>query len=270
VTLAGLQSSTTYYYEVLSQDASGNLNSAGDLTFTTSAPGLQTLIQIDGNSSELTGVTNGSTVTPTAAPAGFAGTVIVNGAGSVNFTAAQSGNGVYFRSCCTNTNNAFYQFQGATIGNVFDVTQGQVSFTLESNYSFAQRRASASAARYAFDVRDGSGKHQFYYLTQVTSQGLQFEYCVGGTTHVYYVPSGTENTLYGAGVILQVTISWGSSGVKLYLNGVQVQSASYTAPTPSWTSASNFDFGAFQYQTDGGYNVSDDVIANFTVAAPAP
>ena len=46
-------------------------------------------------------MTNGSVVTPTLAPAGFTGSVIVNGAGSVNFTPAQSGNGVYFLNCCS-------------------------------------------------------------------------------------------------------------------------------------------------------------------------
>jgi hypothetical protein len=269
VALIGLQPSTTYYYEVLSQDANGNLNSLGGNTFTTSAPGLQTLLQIQGNSSELSGLTNGSTITPTTAPAGFAGSAVVNGTGSANFAAVPGDNGVYFLNCCTDTNNAFYEFEGAAIGNIFTPAQGQVSFILQSRYSFAQRQASASAPRYTFDVRDGSGKHQFYYLTQVTSQGLQFEYCVGGATHTYYVPSGTENTLYGASVSLQVTVAWGASGAMLYLNGAQVQSASYTAPTPNWTSASNFDLGAFQYESFGGYNASDDVIANFTVAAPA-
>lgn len=269
VALTGLQPSTTYYYEVLSQDANGNLNSLGGFTFTTSAPGLQTLLQIQGNRSELSGLTNGSTITPTTTTAGLTGDVVVNGAGSVNFTAAQGGNGVYFLNCCTSANNSFYEFEGTTIGNIFSAAQGQVAFTLQSRYSFAQRQASASAARYSFDVRDGSGKHQFYFLTQVTAQGLQFEYCIGGTAHTYYVPSGTENILYGDGVTLQVTIAWGSSGVTLYLNGAQVQTASYTKPVPNWTSASNFDLGAFQYESFGGYNVSDDVIANFTVAAPA-
>ena len=67
-----------------------------------------------------------------------------------------------------NTNNAYYKFTGATVGNIFNVNQGQITFNLTSRYSFAQRQASASAPRYSFDVRDGNGQHQFYFLTQVT------------------------------------------------------------------------------------------------------
>jgi len=266
VPLTGLQASTTYHYAVFSQDGSGNLNSSGDNVFTTSAPGLQTSLQIQGNASEVTGVTNGSTVTPTTAPAGFSGKVVVNGIGSVNFT---PGNGVYFLNCCANTNDAYFKFGGTTIGNIFNATQGQISFTLQSQYSYAQRKTSASAARYTFDARDGNGKHQFYFLTEVTSQGLQFSYQVGGAVHNYFVPAGTEDALFGDGVTLQVTISWGQNGATLALNGTLVQSASYAASTPSWTSASNLDLGAFEYSTYGGYNVSDDVILNFTVAGSA-
>lgn len=270
IVLSGLQASTTYHYAVVSQDGNGNLNTSGDFTFATSAPGLQTLLQIQGNATELTGTSNGSVVTPTTAPAGFEGTVVLNGTGSVNLTGSENGNGVYLQNCCGNANNAYYNFTGTAIGNIFSVTQGQVSFILQSRYSFAQRKASASAPRYTFDVRDGTGKHQFEFLTQVTAQGLQFEYMLGGSTHVYYVPAGTEDTVFGAGVSLQVTISWGSTGAKLLLNGSPVQSATYAAPTPSWTAASNFNLGALDYLTFGGYNVSDDTIANFTVAAAAP
>jgi hypothetical protein len=266
VQLSALQAATTYHYAVFSQDASGNLNISGDNVFTTSAPGLQTTLQIQGNASEVSGVTKGSKVTPTVAPAGFTGTVVVNGTGSVNFTSVQSGNGVYFLSCCTNTNDAHFKFGGATIGNIFNANQGQISFSLQSRYTYAQRKTNASAARYAFDARDGSGKHQFYFLTQVTSQGLEFSYLVGGVVHNYFVPTGTEDTLFGNGVTLQVTIGWGQTGATLALNGTMVQSASYTAPAPNWTSASNLDLGAFEYSSSGGYNVSDDVILNLTVA----
>jgi chitodextrinase len=265
VQLTGLQASTTYHYAVFSQDGSGNLNSSGDNLFTTSAPGLQTFLQIQGIASEVIGVINGSTVTPTTAPAGFTGTVVAKGKGAVNFVPS---NGVYFLNCCTNANDAYFKFGGATIGNIFNANQGQISFSLQSRYTYAQRKASASLPRYAFDARDGNGKHQFYFLTEVTSQGLEFSYLVGSAVHNYFVPSGTEDALFGNGVTMQVTISWGAPASTLYLNGVPVQSASYAAPTPNWSSASNLDLGAFEYSTYGGYNVSDDVILNFTVAGP--
>src|ERR1035438_2969602 len=140
---------------------------------------------------------------------------------------------------------------------------------LKSRYSFAQRQASAASPRYAFDVRDGNGTHLFNFYTQVTSGSLQFTYVVGGVAQYYYVPVGTEDTLFGNGVLLNVMLSWSSSGLNLSLNGKQVKSTAYTAVTPNWTVVSNFDLGAYEYVTAGGYNVSDDVIDEFTVVGAA-
>jgi hypothetical protein len=268
VTLSSLSASTTYDYQVLSQDSSGDMASSANYTFTTAPAGLQTTLQIQGNASEVSGTNNGSIVTPSATTSGFTGVVVVNGTGSVNFTPAQGGNGVYFLNCCKNTNDAYYHFIGATVGNIFDVNQGEISFSLQSRYTFAQRKANAATPRYAFDVRDGSGNHLFWFLTQVTSNGLQFNYTVGTTAQVYYVPQGTEDTLFGNGVTLQVTMTWSSSGVSLYLNNTLVKSSTYKVPTANWSASSVFDFGAYEYSTFGGYNVSDDVIFNFTAAAP--
>lgn len=268
VVLSALQPSTAYHYAVISQNAQGNISTSADEVFTTAAPGLQTTLQIQGNSSEVGGASNGSVVTPSVGPSGFTGTLVVNGTGSANFTPAQSGNGVYFLNCCTNTNNAFYNFTGSSIGAIFNNSQGQISFTLQSRYSFAQRQNIAAADRYTFDARDGGGKHQFFFLTSVSASRLLFTYTAGGVSHAYYVPTGTEDALFGNGVLLQVTISWGSTGASLYLNGTPVQSTAYAAPAANWTSASNFDLGAYQYLTYGGYNVSDDVILGFSVSAP--
>ena len=76
----------------------------------------------------------------------------------MNFAPAQTGNGVYFLNCCTNTNNAYYKFTGAPVGSIFNVNQGQISFYLKSRFSFAQRQSSATSPRYAFDVRDGNNQ----------------------------------------------------------------------------------------------------------------
>jgi hypothetical protein len=268
VTLTGLSPSTTYHYQALSQDSNGDMAHSTDSTFPTAPAGLQTVLQIQGNASEVSGTSNGSVVTPSTTPSGFTGTVQANGTGSVNFTPAQGGNGVFFLNCCKNTNDAYYHFTGATIGNVFDAGGGQISFSLQSRYSFAQRTATAAMPRYAFDVRDGSGNHLFWFLTQVGKNGLQFNYTVGTTPQVYYVPQGTEDTLFGNGVILQVTLTWSTSSVNLFLNNTLVKSSSYTVPTTNWSAASVFDFGAYEFSTFGGYNVSDDAIFNFTVAIP--
>lgn len=268
VSLSGLAASTTYHNQVISQDASGNTNSSGDNTFTTAAKGLQTLLEIQANTAEVSGITNGSLVTPTVAPTGFTGTVVVNGISSVNFTPAQSGNGVYFLNCCTGANDAFFQFTGAGLGNIFTMNQGEISFFLQSRYSYAQRKSQAASPRYAFDVRDGSNNHLFYFFTEVTAQGLQFAYATGGNAQFYYVPAGTEDTLYGSGITMQVTLTWNGTTANLYLNNNLVKSANYLETNPNWNSGSTLDFGAYQYQNIGGYNVSDDVVGSFVVQAP--
>ena len=223
------------------------------------------LLQIHADATEVTGVTNGSIVTPAIAPAGFTGKVAVNGTGSVQFAAAETGNGVYFQNCCANTNDAYYKFSGATVGTIFHETPGQISFYLKSRYSFAQRQTTAAAPRYTFDVRDGNGNHLFYFLTHVSSGYLYFNYKVAGAPLYYWLAHGTEDTLFGSGVILKVTLTWDGTAIKLYLNGTLVQTSPYTAVAPNWTSASNFDLGAYEYQTFGGYYGSDDVIDEFTV-----
>jgi hypothetical protein len=153
------------------------------------------------------------------------------------------------------------------VGRAFNVNQGQITFHLKSRYSFQQRVASAAQPRYTFDVRDGNGNHLFYFLTQVTNGILYFTYLIAGTGQYYWVPRGTEDRIYGNGVILQVTMSWTNGVANLYLNGRLVKSSPYTRVTPNWTAASHFDLGAHEYLTFGGYNVSDDVIAEFTVSA---
>jgi hypothetical protein len=266
VNLSGLSASTIYHYQVQASNSVGDLSVSGDFTFTAGAlTGPQPVLLLHADASEASGVIDGSIVTPSIAPSGFSGTVVKNGSGSVNFAPAEVGNGVYFLNCCTNTNNAYYKFTGAAVGNIFNASQGQISFYLKSRYSFAQREASAASPRYAFDARDGNGKHLFFFYTQVVSGYLQFTYVVGGEAQDYFVPRGTEDTLFGIGVILGVTLTWSSSGLNLSLNATQVGSHPYTPSTPNWTAASNLDLGAYEYSTVGGYNELDDIIDEFQV-----
>jgi len=271
VNLSQLTPSTTYHYQVLSQNLQGALATSADFTFTTAAAvqGPQTLLLIHADGSEVSGVINGSIVTPAITPPGFAGNLVVNGTGSVNYASAQVGNGVYFLNCCANTNNAYYKFTNSLVGSIFNISQGQVSFTLRSRYSFAQRKASATQPRYAFDVRDGNNAHLFAFYVQPSGTQLMFTYIMAGAAQYYFVPAGTEDTLYGSGVSMQVALSWNGTTMSLSLNGTQVKSTAYTTATPNWTAASNFDLGAYEYSISGGYNVSDDIIDEFTVAGPA-
>ncbi len=243
------------------------------LTLTPGNSGPPPALQINGNSSEVSGETNGSVVTPSAGPSGFLGTVVVNGSGSVAFTPAQSGNGVYFQSCCGSNNNAYYKFTGAPIGNVFTTSQGQVSFDLTSRYSWTQRKALSQSRRSAFDVRDGSGIHEFAFFTQSVYGTLEFVYSAGGVTVYYNVPKGTEDTLFGSGVSMHVTITWSGNASNLYLNHKLVKTATYIAPSPNWSSASIFDIGAQEYLKYGACFTSDDIISNFaayTSVQPVP
>ncbi len=226
------------------------------------------LLQMHLDQTEVSGVTNGSVVTPSIAPAGFTGTVVANGTGSVNFTPAQTGDGVYFLNCCVNSNNAYYKFTGSTVGDIFNTSEGQIAFYLKSRYSFAERSANASGMRYAFDVTDGNGNHLFYFLTQVQGGLLFFNYGIAGTLQSTYLQPGTEDATFGNGVILQVQMTWSAGVMNLYLNGNLAQSTPSANTAPNWTSSSVFDLGAFENQTFGGFNTSDDVIDEFTVAGP--
>ena len=149
--------------------------------------------------------------------------MVVNGTGSVNFVSGQTGDGVYFLNCCTNANQAYCRFTGAPIGNIFNMNQGKISFTLQSRYSFAQRQATAATPRYAFDVRDGNGTHLFYFMTQCPAQ-LFFSCTRQPAQHNTIGSAGTEDTLFGNGVALNVSLEWGASGLNLYFNGVLVRS----------------------------------------------
>jgi hypothetical protein len=268
VALSGLQPLTLYHYQVQSTDSSGNLSTSGDFTFTTTAVpvGPQPVFLLHADATEVNGITNGSTITPSTVPSGLAGTVVVRGTGSVNYAPAQTGNGVYFLNCCNNTNMAYYKFTGTGVGTIFPST-GQATFYLKSRYTFAQRTTSAASPRYAFDVRDNNvNNHVFYFLTEISQGFLVFSYRVGNTTQFYYVPAGTEDSLFGNGVILKVGLTWDGSTMRLYLNNTPVQSTSYTITTPNWTSASVLDIGAYEYATYGGYNTSDDIIDEFAVS----
>ena len=228
------------------------------------------------DATEVTGTINGSTITPSTAPAGLTGKVVVNAGGSVNYTPAQVANGAYFLNCC-GSNSAYYKFTGAALGNVFNVNQGQITFYLKSRYSFSNRVTQAPQPRYAFDVRDGDvNNHLFYFFTQVSYANnepyLVFTWRSGNgpvngyLSYFLWVDQSQADALFGNGVILKVTIKWNGSSNQLYFNNVLVATIPlYSPATPNWTAASNFDVGAFEYQTYGGYNASDDVIDEFTV-----
>jgi hypothetical protein len=164
-----------------------------------------------------------------------------------------------------NANTAFYTFTGAQLQNIFNVSQGQINFNLTSSYNLAARLL---LPQYSYrDVFDGFDNSQELFLFQVQAeQGrLIFCYNTGGTsTQSYWVQAGTEDTLFGQGVTLQVKLAWSVSSLNLYLNGTLVSTTSYSPATPNWTSASSFTLGANDSHVyGGGYFSSDDAIGGF-------
>jgi uncharacterized protein (TIGR03437 family) len=123
------------------------------------------------------------------------------------------------------------------------------------------------------DVRDAT-THLFGFITQASSGGLIFRFLVGANSAnnpatYYFVPAGTEEALFGNGVTLKVTLTWNANAATIFLNDAVVKKFTYTTPSPNWSAASNFDLGAYEYLTNGGYNVCDDIIDEFTVSGPA-
>ncbi len=183
----------------------------------------------------------------------------------MNFAPAQTGNGVYFMAT---SGDAYYKFTGATLGSIFNVNQGQISFYLKSRHTFAQR--TATPFRVVLDVQDAAKTQVFGFYTLASSGSLMFGYKLAGAAYqFYYPPAGTEDTLFGNGVTVKVTMTWSAGVAKLYLNDALVQQSSYVASAPNWGAASNFDLGAYEYQPNAGSNMCDDIIDEFTVTASA-
>jgi len=222
---------------------------------------------VNADPSELSNTENNATVTPSIAPAGVSGALVLHGDGAAHFEATQSGGGIYFSKCCDNSSSAYYEFNGASVGTIFDTNQGQVSFNLTSRSTVAQRMA-AGVTQSVYDVRDQDPNNHLYgFSIGVAGGSLAFNYTVNNVPQTYYAPKGTEEALFGKGVSLKVSISWDGSNMKLYLNGKLAQSASYSKPSPNWSDASTFAIGAYKNLDLGGFNACDDVIGAFSVAA---
>ncbi len=225
---------------------------------------LETKLLIKGEASELSATTNGATLTPNVGPTG---TLVVKGTGSVNFVSGQVGNGVYFKNPGQQqSNTAFYKYTGSTVGGLFDPNSGEVNFYLKSNSSFETRKL-APASKYVFDVYD-STKKAFGFLTKIESGRLVFYFQTGGPASLsYFVPSGTEDTLFGMDVVLKVRLVWDAGKANLYLNDSLVSSQSYTPITFSWGNTSIFTLGS-QGVYGGGFFANDDVVDEFNILAP--
>ena len=216
------------------------------------------LFVIKGEPSEISGTSNNAIVTPTVRPGSYTGVLKLTGTGSVNFTPATVGNGVYFQTCCS-TNAAYYQFTGSTLGSIFNTAGGEISFYLTSRQSYAQRQS--GSFRTVFGVEDASGDFLFSFITVAGGFGYRL---ASSPTTFYNFPSGQQDSLFGLGVTMKVRMTWDGAFRRLYLNDTLQQTTAYSSVIPNWTTDSLFLFGAADIGT-GGVNVSDDVIDEFTV-----
>ena len=228
------------------------------------------MFYLKGEPTELAAVRNGAVVTPSHSPTGGTGTLVMTGQGAVNFVPAVVGNGMSFtQGGQQRTNAAFYSFLGLQARDTFDLASGQVTFYLKSRYSFADRQAlPLYNYRWVYDVWDNSNRlYSFYYGT--SNNRLIFWFQTGSSDIKYFfIPDGTEDTVFGCGVALKVKLTWDGKVATLYLNDKLVSSQSYTKAQPNWTLASSFAIGGEdQHVYGGGYFSNDDIIDEFQVAA---
>jgi chitodextrinase len=255
--------SSSYQWMILSAAA------AALLAAPESVPGPATTVafHLQGVRAELSGITSGSTVKATVGPAG---TLRVRGSGAVNFATA---GGVYFTRCCTNVNNANYEFTGTSIGTIFNEQSGQISFSLTSRQNWQTRKT--ETYRTVFTVQDVPGNNIFSFAIATVADRLSLAYRLGSTAaNNHYIPAGQEDVVFGTGKTIAVRLTWDGATRRLYLNGALASTTTYTPVDATWSSASVLTIGGNNSPPAGVYNVSDDVISEFIVVgteqAPDP
>jgi hypothetical protein len=220
-----------------------------------------------GTNSEFSGLSNGAIVTPTTAPTGLTGAVVVRGTGSVSLSPVINGDGVAFAGVSQgNTDTAFLSFPGPQVGSLFNVNQGDLTLYVKSSYSFAQRQAlPMQNYRYVFDVYDSTGE-LFRFFISTSGGRLIVQYATGSRTSgaYYYVPVGQEDAMFGLGVVAKFRVTWNGGTNVLYWNDAQVATFAYAAATPNWGASSSFVIGGTAVPAyGGGYYKCDDAIADF-------
>jgi hypothetical protein len=221
-----------------------------------------------GTNAEMSVLADGASVHPTVVPAGWAGTLTVRGNGYVAMKPVSGTSGAAFHmGGAQNANTAFVNFGSSVFGTTLD-NSSEISFLLNSAYSFAERKALPSSnMRSAFEIYAANGPW-FCFNTYTTSAGeLQFAFGANGYSGVYTVPPGTQDHVFGKGVTVKIKITWTSNSFSLWLNDTLVQTNTITIPkTPDWGSTSAFTIGSRSARlAGGGYYSSDDTVAEFTI-----
>jgi hypothetical protein len=227
------------------------------------------VFHLTGESSEISGSTNGSVVTPALGPVG---TLSVKGLGSITFPPVRSGSGVSFAAGGQqNTNTAFYRFTGSGVANLFNSDQGELSFYLKSKYSFAERATLPSYNyRFAFDATDGTNK-LFRFYTYGTASRLQLCYATGGVDDIcYYIPAGQEDAVFGKNIAMKVRLTWDGNQNSLYINDELARTATFTKKAATWGVLSTLLIGGRMSSYGDGYFSSDDAIDEFRIHSGSP
>ncbi len=217
---------------------------------------------LKGSSSEISGRTDGSTVTPVVGPTG---TVKVRGQGSVNFIPTSSGNGISFEKGNTqNDNTAFYLFRGADIVNLLDYTEGEISFTLKSKYSYNERINLPSYYKYRtpFSIEDSSVGSSISFYTEPT----QFTFNFKGTSVNRVLSQKEFEDYFDKDKELKVRLVWGAGKCSIYLNNNLYTSKS-CATDSQLSSNSLMSIGADKPSSyGGGWWANDDIMSDFSIS----
>lgn len=222
-----------------------------------------------GESSEFSSLSTGATITPKTGPQGQ---LVVRGSGQISLLAATTGTGMRFLNTGQqNTDVAFTQFTGSALSDVFSTANGEISFSLTSKLTPAERADSSQKHRYVYDAYDSSGQEPFYFLIDKYDNGqpgVVFQYRTASQERFdYYVPQAQLDSLFGKNVTIRVKLTWNNGTTKLYINDVLAQTTSYTAMNPNWGTGSSLVIGAQGYGSFGaGFFALDDVIDEFTVS----
>jgi hypothetical protein len=257
--------------------ASGLVTTLENVTITAAMNGSSksTTVTIDptpkfylkGNNTELTVLTNGATVHPSAAPADWLATLTVRGVGYLAFDPVTGTSGFSLhRNGGQNTDTAFVNFTGSTFGGVFN-TASEISFQIKSAYSFAERKLLPSSnSRAVFEIYDDTTSRNVFYTYASSTGPLQFYFGALGYTATYTVPAGQEDVVFGKGVTAKFRIKWTSNTYSLYVNGTRVQTMTVLPKIANWSSRSALTIGSRSSRIGtGGYYASDDAIAEFMI-----
>ena len=251
----------------ITDNAAGSPHSVS-LTGAVTPPGAPAFY-LNGNNTDVPTLHNGAAVSPAYIPSGLSGQVVVRGSGSVAYAPLPNGDGLSFaQSGDQNTNTGFLAFSGSAVSSLFNISQGDLSFFVKSNFSFASRLSSLPS-EYIFSV-DDSSQRLFGFVIGASASRLVFNVFVGGAGNYYFVPAGQEDAVFGNGVVAKFRLTWNGSHAVLYLNDTSVLAFDYTSLKPSWSPSASFTVGASSLNDfGGGYYAAADSVADFQVGGGA-